>query len=420
MVDVGPKCTAGGLPERNPKSDLVWRRVADALENERAIDLQYRKTSTTLLADDPIPNFKVMKQLAVQAQLGPLYRAAVVIAPLLVLLAVPLQWIRLTMGAILGTRKNAATSRNCRVLATTIDNRILIDAALDMDEGIRTLPRRPVALGLHALGAELGACRAMWAVVVHGRLLRYLLGRPSGERRDLLLHARDALALVSLTLLASASDDTFATDDHYQRWAHLLSHASRDLRVVQHGFLDDLLDLPHRGGQISMLYLRDRCFLSAFERFYVVRQYRTFIPNSSFVSTPLSSNAVLLASSFPSIDAEIALIDAIHARSRAPVIVKFHPAHRYDSRREALVARASLVYEDQGNPACRVFVSHRSFMEFNYINQGVFSVSIARSGGVEAACAEILAYLERDCIRELDSDSGVTVVGPDKDRDVQL
>lgn len=77
------------------------------------------------------------------------------------------------------------------------------------------------------------------------------------------------------------------------------------------------------------------------------------------------------------------------------IIVKFHPVHRYDSRRERLAAYANLVYEGSGNPGCKIFVSYGSFMEFDYRRQGIATVSIARSGSVEAAAAEICSLLAR-------------------------
>lgn len=369
-----------------------WRLVAAALDNERALDLRYRATRTSLPAGGPVPNFKVMKQLALQAQFGRLYPLAITLAPVAVLFAAPWQWLLLAIGAI--RAKRCAEAGSWRVLATTDGNRALIDAALDADPDAEGASRRPVALGLCALGAEIG-WRGCWtAVAGHVRLLAHLLARPIGERRDLLLHARDALVLLALTRLAAASRGVFITDDHYQRWAFLLSHSAKDFRIVQHGFIDDGLALPHAGGAVAFLYLRDALFRTSFDRYYAVARHGIFSPPARFVETPLSGQGILIASSFPSIDDEIKLLDAIRARKDVPVIVKFHPAHRYDARRESLAARATLVYDGPGNPACRVFVSYGSFMEFDYRGHGVPTISIARCGNVDAASTELLALLE--------------------------
>jgi hypothetical protein len=82
-----------------------------------------------------------------------------------------------------------------------------------------------------------------------------------------------------------------------------------------------------------------------------------------------------------------------------PIIVKFHPVHRYDSRREKLAAYANLVYEGSGNPGCRIFVSYGSFMEFDYRRQGIATVSIVRSGSIEDAADEIRSYLGHPVVK---------------------
>lgn len=372
----------------------LWKLIADALENERALDVRYRSTRTALPEHGTVPNFKVMKQLALQAQLGRLYPVLMTIAPLAVLLAAPFQWILLLIGAT-GGRWASQPDGACRVYSTTEDNRAIIDAALDSDPQILGLPRCSIRFGLQALGAEIRWSGCISAIGAHLRWLRYALTRPAGTRRDLLLHGHDALALLALASLArQARGGIFVTDDHYQRWAHVLSHAAKDFRIVQHGFLDEVLVLTHAGGLVTRLYLRDPMFLASFERYYAVTDHRLFSPSASFVQTPLSGDALLLASSFPSIDEEIRLLDVIRASCRnLPIIVKFHPVHRYDSRREQLAARASLVYEGPGNPGCRIFASHGSFMEFDYRRHGTATVSIARSGSVEAAADEILSLL---------------------------
>lgn len=374
-------------------SIALWKLIADALENERALDVRYRSTRTVLPEHGPVPNFKVMKQLALQAQLGRLYPLLIAVAPLAVLLAVPFQWILLLIGTT-GGRWASQPDGACRVFSTTEDNRAIINTTLDSDPQTLGLPRCSIRFGLRALGAEIRWSGSASAIHAHLLWLQYALTRPAGERRDLLLHGHDALALLALASLARQARGIFVTDDHYQRWAHVLSHAAEDFRIVQHGFLDEELVLPHAGGLVTRLYLRDIMFLASFKRYYAVVDHRLFSPSASFVQTPLSGDALLLASSFPSIDEEIRLLDVIQASCRdLPIIVKFHPVHRYDSRREQLAARATLVYEGPGNPGCRIFASHGSFMEFDYRRQGTATVSIARSGSVEAAADEILYLL---------------------------
>lgn len=376
-----------------PTPVALWKLVAGALENERALDVKYRTTRTALPVGGRVPNFKVMKQLALQAQLGCFYPLLIALAPMAVFLAVPWQWLLLFIGATRG-QKTPLPDRACRVLSTAKSNHSIINAALDSDSRVATLARFPIRFSLLALGAELGWSGCASIVRGHLSWLQDTLRRPTEERRDLLLHGHDALALLGLASIARRSGSIFVTDCHYQRWSHVLSHTAEDFRIVQHGFLDEELVLPHAGGTVACLYLRDILFRASFERYYVIVDHRVFSPPASFVQTSLSGDALLLASSFPSVDEEIRLLTAIRAScGDLPIIVKFHPVHRYDSRKEKLAASATLVYEGLGNPACKIFVSHGSFMEFDYRRQGIATVSIARSGSVEAAVDEIRSLL---------------------------
>lgn len=372
---------------------FLCRLVADAIENERALDERYRVRFTNLPPSGLVPNFKVMKQLALQARLGPLYPILIALAPIAVLLAVPWQWLLLLIGAA-SSLKAALPVEVCRVLATTESNLAIIYAALDSDPRIAHLPRHQIHFDSRAIGAEIGWSGCILAMRAHFRFLVYVLTRPTRVRRDLLLHGHDALALLGLSQLALNTGHIFVTDDHYQRWAHVMSHAAEDFRIVQHGFLDEELVLPHAGGAVTCLYLRALLFRASFMRYYAIVEHWLFSPPAKFDPTSISSNALLIASSFPSIELEIKLLDAIRACcGTVPIIVKFHPAHKYDSRREQLAARATTVYEGTGNPACRVFASHNSFMEFDYRQHGVATVSIARCGSVEAAANEIKFFL---------------------------
>jgi hypothetical protein len=335
----------------------------------------------------------MMKQLALKAQLGWFYPYLIALAPIAVLLAAPWGWLLLLIGAARGQRA-VLPKLACRVFATTEGNRAIIDAVLDADSSIATLPRYQIRFGARAMGAEIGWSGCVVVMHAHLRWLLYALTRPAGIRRDLMLHGRDALALLGLARLAHLAGYTFVTDDHYQRWAYVLSHTAADFRIVQHGFLDEDLVLPHAGGSVSCLYIRDNLFLTSFKRYYDINEHRLFSPPASFVHTEFSGEALLLASSFPWIDEEIRLLETVRQScGEILIIVKFHPSHRYDARQEKLAAFANLIYKGSGNPGCRIFVSHGSFMEFDYRSHGVATVSIARSGSVEAAVDEIKFFL---------------------------
>ena len=387
-------------PRAKAKVDL-WRLVADAMENERALDVRYRSNFTTLPPGGSVPNFKVMKQLALREQLGRAYPILIALAPIAVLLAAPWQWLSLLIGAV-GRKREAQPVQACWIFATTVSNLVAIDAALDSDQRIATLSRHQIRFNPRAMGAEIGWSGCVSAVHAHLRWLLYALTRTTGMRRDLLLHGRDALALLGLAHLAHHAGHIFITDDHYQRWAHVLSHVASDFRIVQHGFVDDELVLPYAGGGVNCIYLRDFLFRASFERYYAINEHRLFSPAASFAHTPLSGEALFLASSFPSIDEEINLLETVREScGDIPIIVKFHPVHRYDARREKLAGYANLVYEGLGNPGCKIFVSYGSFMEFDYRPQGIATVSIARSGSIQAAADEIRSFFAPSVSQEL-------------------
>lgn len=366
----------------------VWRTVFEALENERCLDLRYRTASTELRDDDPVPNYKVMKQLALRRRLGLLYRPAVALARVLILLAAPLQWSTALAAAAVGrSRGDAATMH---IVATAPGNVALIEAALLSDPEHGRGARDSDLFSLRMLGAELGCSGVLLCVASHLRILGHILGSEATLRSDLLLHACDAFVLTMLALYAKRHPShQFATEDHYQRWVYLLSHQASDLRVVQHGFVDDKIGFTHHFGAVRTLYLRDPMFGPQFGAYYMAREQRVFAPLRPLQQHPFAG-AVFLASSFPTIDDEIELVRALKAQG-VPVVVKLHPAHHYEARGQTLTALADGVISDDVHPACAVFVSHSSFMEFDYRARDIPTYSIAREGGPLPTAKAILA-----------------------------
>jgi hypothetical protein len=371
----------------------LWRTVFEALENERCLDVQYRGAHTRLAANDAIPNYKVMKQLALRRRFGVLYRPMLVLARLLVPLWALTQWaLGIAMATLARRPPEAAT---VHVVATVPGNVALIEAALDSDES-RPLERRDTdLLSLRRLSAELGPSGVLACVAFHACLILHLLRIEAARRRDLLLHSRDAFALTMLALHAQRHPThKYATDDHYQRWSYLLSHHAADLCIVQHGFVDSAISFTYRFGRVRTLYVRDPMFESQFSTYYTAQETRPFAPPWTLRQHMAASDGIFLASSFPAIDAEMELVRALKKHG-ATVIVKFHPAHVYDSRKQILAAMADRVCTDDEHPACRVFVSHSSFMEFDYRSRDIQTFSIARDGGPLTTAAAILAAIEQ-------------------------
>jgi hypothetical protein len=384
---------SSSAPRADLPGDSLWRTVHQALENERCLDLRYRSTSTSLTAADAIPNYKVMKQLALRNRLGPAYRPFIALATMLVPALAATQWLRALFAAFLGAR----SAETLHVIATTPANTRLIDAALNTEPALQLRSRDYDILALHRLGRELGLRDVVVCIVSHGRLLGHILRNGRGRRTDLILHSRDAFVLIMLARYSQLRPThCFATDDHYQRWAFVLSHCCRDLRLVQHGFLDPAIGFPHPFGRAHAVYVRDALFSPMFAAYFQVLASRLFSPASTFAPNAYAERALFLASSFPSIDEEIELLRQIRAHGNIPVIVKFHPAHAYDSRKQRLAELATWVCADD-RPACRAFVSHNSFMEFDYKIAGIRTFSMLRSGGATLAARAIIEFMEKAC-----------------------
>ena len=362
----------------------LWQRLLEALRNERDLDLRWRATLPGL--DAGVPNYKVMKQVALRNRFGRLYPLFIALATLAMPLLGLVQWPVALAHALRGRGRDRAARAHFLVLLPAdlpLMKHALPELAADTD-----------LLAPRHLAAQLGPRAVLACVAAHARLIIAILGAPAGQRRDLLLHARDAFAMLMLGRHAREyPHDTYVTVDHYQRWAFLLSHESANLRIVQHGFLDGEIAFTHRPGRVHTLHLRHPDFEREFARFFEIGHAVTFTPAFDFAATPAGGDAVLLASSFPMIDDEIALLARLRERSPVPVVVKFHPAHHYDARRARLAALADHV-SDRGHPACRIFVSHSSFMEYDYRTAAAATFSIRRSGGVDNALEDILQALQ--------------------------
>jgi len=385
MVSVSPSVLA----------ELVYR----ALENERALDFRYRDLYLNAEKEDlRIPNYKPMVQVSLKRRLGLLYRPfiwlAVFLAPLLNLLNLLTAFVR-----ALWPIQNAKDA--VYIFPTSATNRDLIMQAMAQAPG-RPDPKGPViqvtaAFIARSLGVGgVGTC-AFALVLLYARIFRM-----AGRRIDLSLHARDAVFLLLLTAFALRNKDKeFWSDCHYQRWGFLLSSASANYHAVQHGFVDDGISFPFAFGQMQCLAVRHPRFVPQFEHYYAVGRHYAFSPTVRF-DTVGSGDILFLASSAPHIDEEIAFLRRLKGGANMPIAVKLHPAHKYDERKAELLALADLTCGPMERPAARYFVSHSSFMEYEYEAAGTLTCSIARCGGSEAAAQWILKRLDRRHLAQTD------------------
>jgi hypothetical protein len=360
----------------------------EALCNEKRLDQRYK---TTFRAKGRFLDYKVMKQVAWKRKLGPLLTPALVVVAWLMPVLLLARWLRMLVGAF--SASPVSTGRTAWIVPTTPTNESLIRGGLagsgvdlpvvSLDDLASELPRR---LGWRAVLAAGGqATRLLWRILTSS----------DASRTALLLHARDALSLLLLADFARAHpDDVFATDCHYQRWSFTLSHTARGLRLVQHGLLDLDIGLPYRGGRVRQVLVWDDASAEGWRRYYrLIDEAVVHAPRVALEPNSHSRSAVFLASSFPTIDEEIAFIRALRQASATPLIVKLHPAHRYDGRRSQLLEFANHVCRPDENPACAVFISHSSSMEMIYRNHGIRTVSLRLEDTATAAVEATLLAL---------------------------
>jgi hypothetical protein len=372
----------------------LWYSVFQALENERCLDLHIRATLTGLQNHDIIPNYKVLKQLALRERLGMLYRSFIAMALIIIPILALFQWILALFVSAIRTRGESGVTLH--IVPSVQANISLIEAALRTDLNLKEQLHDHIILATGHLSGKVGLIGVMHCIASHMRLFFRILRMDGRSRLDLLLHSRDAFVLLMLVCYAQRHPGhVFVTDDHYQRWAFLLSHNCRDFRIVQHGFLDSNIAFAHSFGIVQTLYVCDSIFLPEFATYYNVLECRFFSPITNLTPNPYSEVGLFLASSFPSIDDEIELLKQIKAHRDVSVIVKFHPAHLYNSQKVRLAALASYVCTDNENPMCKVFISHNSFMEFTYKACGIPTFSIIRSGGPSKAAQAILAFFDQ-------------------------
>lgn len=360
-----------------------------ALENERQLDLRYKET---FFPQCRFVNYKVMKQVALRHRFG------ILVTPLLasVALTVPfLAAVNWGKAFILSFRvgRAAASAGTMWLVPTTPTNTALIRDAISsetldceillINDMVRLLAPR---LGPRAL------LRVAWDLI---RIMRKSISS-SGCRVEMLLHSRDALNLLLLAKFARLQyGDVFVTDDHYQRWAYVLSHNAVRFYLVQHGVLDHLICFPHRYGRISKAYVRDQDSINTFRNYYQsVVDAKIYTPVVPLVSNPFSSQGVFLASSFPSLQEEIEVARELKQYGFIPIIVKLHPVHKYDKRVDSLLFLADYICQPNESPACKFFVSHSSSMELIYQSHGIPTVSIKRAGGPSLAAKAIRNYLD--------------------------
>ena len=371
------------------------RIIYQSLCNEIRLDQRYRERFG---ANGFFIDYKIMKQVALKSKFGPLLTPIMFALAWIMPFILFTRWI-LMLGTSLGERVEKGGNHSVWVIPTTPTNDALIRTALTRsrwaDFHAVTLNNLAICLPMR-LGVSAVMAAGWQALCVVSRIILF-----STNRTALLLHARDALSMLLLAQFArSHPDDLFATDCHYQRWSFVLSHTARHLTLVQHGILDLANGLPHKGGVVRQAVVRDEESAEGWRQYFgCIQEVTVYAPSLQLDANPYSDAAVFLASSFPTVDLEIAFFRALRQATPTPLIVKFHPAHRYDNRKLQLATIADHVCRPDEIPSCAVFVSHSSSMEMIYRQNGILTISLLRERTTDAAVTAVMHAL-REGIRQ--------------------
>jgi hypothetical protein len=351
-----------------------------ALENEIELDLNIRKKFFSNSCFKSLPNGKLMKQVAWKAKLKFFYWPFIFI----LILIIPVRNLFLSIFTFLlfPRKKIFEQKSHVYVFATSKSNKSIISDALKSNFLIDKKSKIDFDfLSIRRLSKELNTRELFNAFRSFAYLYYLFLKQPRRRMLELILHSFDSFKLILLLhFIEKRPDDVFVTEDHYQRWAFLISNHTKNLYIVQHGFLDLKIEFKHSFGSIRWLFLRDVKFLECFEQYYKVHNFKVFSLTSDFISLDISDSAILLASSYPSIDVEIEFLKELKKNCCNPIIIKLHPNHDYDARKDILLSYATIISGKDQNILSKYFISYNSFLEYAYKQNNVYSYSLEKLG----------------------------------------
>jgi hypothetical protein len=369
-------------------TDIIFQ----ALCNEVRLDQRYREIFET---KGFFIDYKIMKQVALKSKLGILLTPAMFslawVTPAILLI----RWFLMLIVSIYRPADKGSI-HTIWIVPSTPTNETLIRSSLNLEKQSQThtstlnnlsetLPRRMSVSAVMAVGGQ-----TLFLI------FRIILLGPS--RTALLLHTRDVIILLLLARFArSHPHDEFVTDCHYQRWSFILSHTAKKVTLVQHGTLDLGIELPYKGGEVQQVIVRDEVSAKGWGQYYLsIKESVVYSPYLELDVNAYSNNGLFLASSFPMIELEISFIRALLQVAPIPIIVKLHPAHRYDNRRLQLISLADYVCRPDENPSCSVFISHSSSMEMIYRQHGTPTISLQQEGTIGAAIEAVLRAIAKE------------------------
>jgi hypothetical protein len=371
-------------------SKLVFQSLVNELALDESISTRlYPERNLGLLR-----RFKPLKSFPLYERFGFLFLVFLVavafgsmflmlLGPFLGLLACLIYWIK-PIG-----RKPLASPYKYVIVSSSYDGRRLIleNENINPAEVLLFDPKRhpPVSL--------LEPQDFAWIGLNAWKLLFLILAQNKFSRLGLLIQAYDSINALFLLRILQRSDAQFFTNDHYQRWAFLLSHGNKVLVMYQHGFIDASISFPFPGGEIKKLVVYDLSFSAIFDKFYHVG-YVELLGKGRQLSKAKSSISVMVASSANSSTEELEFLTQLRVvRPEIIVVLKLHPNHQYGVDKEKLLSISDCILGRGDYPICSVFVSHDSFLRFDYERNGIPTVSLSDFDAIEDAVRRVDSFL---------------------------
>jgi hypothetical protein len=352
---------------------MLAKLLFKAYENEVTLDKRFKTLfeGSIIQPLTNIPNFKTMKLVALKEQYGIFFSLSIFIATIFMPFYIVIQCFY-SFFTILFTKKIKA-SRAIVIVPITSERIPFIKEVINSKADV-------INLSINTLSRHLTLIDYFKCLKKVIQLTFLFFGKSEVAKSDLILHCHDCVKfLLFCRYVQNNPQCNYVTDDHYQRWAFLLTHLSNNTSIVQHGFLDDGIEFPHKFGKIKIIYLRNETFFKLFSVYYNTFNFEVFkrILNTTEVSNV--KKGVFLASSFPRINEEIELLEAIRKHSSLPIIIKLHPRHSYSMEKKTLLlSYASYVCKRDEFPLCTIFISYNSYLEYEYKDLEIFTFSIEK------------------------------------------
>jgi hypothetical protein len=352
---------------------MLAKLLFKAYENEATLDKRFKTLfeGSIVQSLSNIPNFKTMKLIALKEQYGIFFSLSIFIARICMPFYILIQCFY-SFFTVLWTKN--FKERQTNVIVPITKERIpFIKEVINLKADV-------LSLSIYNLSKHLTFIDYFRCLNETIQLSLLFFGKSKVAKSDLILHCHDCFKFLLFCRYVQINPQcNYITDDHYQRWAFLLSHLSNNVSIVQHGFLDDGIEFPHNFGKIKIIYLRNENFHKLFSRYFSSFNFKVFkrILNTTVINNV--KNGVFLASSFPRINEEIELLQEIRKYSPLPIIIKLHPRHSYSNEKKILLlSYASYVCKNDEFPLCSIFISYNSYLEYEYKDLGIFTYSIER------------------------------------------